>query len=141
MPSVDFYILSQASATHRHRFVCRLAEKIYDSGNSVYIHATNDKEAQLLDELLWTFKEAAFIPHNRSDQPQANSPIHIGQGLDAPHPADVLINLAAETPAFHSQYKRIAEIIDQDPIRLQEGRTRFRVYRQAGVEPKTHPLK
>ncbi|MCB1735063.1 MAG: DNA polymerase III subunit chi [Gammaproteobacteria bacterium] len=141
MSQISFYILSQASTTHRHRFACRLVEKAYSQGKRVYVVAADAREAALLDDLLWTYNDGAFLPHLPARDAADDTPIHIGAPQDRPVPADVLLNLSVNTPAYFSEYERVAEVIDQEPTRLSEGRARFRAYREAGIEPETHTLK
>ena len=141
MSQVSFYILAQASTTHRHRFACRLVEKAYSQGKKIYVVAADAREAALLDDLLWTYSDGAFLPHLPARDSADDTPIHIGTPQDRPIPADVLLNLSPISPAFFTEYDRVAEVIDQEPTRLQEGRARFRAYRQAGIEPETHQLK
>ncbi|MCP5141642.1 MAG: DNA polymerase III subunit chi [Gammaproteobacteria bacterium] len=141
MSQVTFYILAQDSVTHRHRFACRLAEKAYEQGKKVYVVAADAREAALLDDLLWTWNDGAFLPHLPARDATDDTPIHVGSPQDRPIPADVLLTLAPITPAYFPEYERVAEIIDQEPTRLQEGRARFRAYRDAGIEPETHQLK
>ena len=57
-----------------------------------------------------------------------------------PPDADLLINLAAEVPAFYARYPRIAEIIDGSPASREAGRARHRFYREQGLEPETHEV-
>jgi DNA polymerase-3 subunit chi len=51
---------------------------------------------------------------------------------------DLMINLAPVVPEFFSRYDRVAEVIDGDPARREQGRDRFRFYRDRGYELKTH---
>lgn len=137
---VTFYVLQDNASAQRHRFVCRLVEKIHSSGKRVYLHAEDAREMQLLDDMLWTYQEGSFLPHNLTRQQVPDTPIQLGCEGDAPAEADVMINLAPQTPDFYQRYRRVAEIIDQDPLRLQQGRGRFQAYRNQGLEPETHKI-
>lgn len=61
---VDFYLLASDQPDARWLVACRLLEKAYAKGHKVYVLCNNKQDAELLDELLWTFKEDSFIPHN-----------------------------------------------------------------------------
>ena len=80
MARVDFYILSQAGQHSRQTFACRLAEKAYNLKNSVHIHAASRGDAERLDELLWTFRDGSFVPHERvsASSGTPESPVTIG---------------------------------------------------------------
>ncbi len=60
---VDFYILDDASATGRLKLACKLAEKAYLAAQSVLIWHSQPDELKALDELLWTFRDGSFVPH------------------------------------------------------------------------------
>ena len=53
---------------------------------------------------------------------------------------DVMINLAPSVPGFFSRYMRVVEVIDSDPGRRQQGRERYRYYKDRGYELKTHNI-
>jgi len=137
---VDFYILPDNAPQGRLLLACRLAERAYREGLTAYIHAASPEEADILDDLLWTFREQSFVPHARcpagADDP---SPILIGSGGDCA-PLQMLINLDREIPPFVDDFERVAEVVDQQPDVLQASRVRFRGYRERGVEPTTHKL-
>lgn len=137
---VDFYILPDAKPQGRLHFTCRLAERAYREGLTVYIHTASPAEAETLDDLLWTFKDHSFVPHARHPaEPEDTSPILIGSGNEAPAMA-MLINLCEAVPGFAGDFQRVAEVVDQHPEVLQASRERFKAYRELGVEPTTHKL-
>ncbi len=144
MPRVDFYVLTNKVTEGKLRFTCRLVHKIYTLGKSAYIQAASEDQAQRLDDLMWTFDQSSFLPHQRyasacSDEPQA--PIMIGH---EPPPevqsADVLISLLASAPVYADRFDRVAELVDNDPQDKQSGRERFRHYRDRGFELETHQV-
>lgn len=143
MPRVDFYVLKQAGQTELLRFACRLVEKAYDLGNSVFVRITSPEEAARLDELLWTFHDRSFIPHELL---QPDGPTHprvavlLGAGPAPASHRDLLVNLTADVPEGLEHCGRIAEIIDADAERKHAGRERFRHYRDLGCTLETHNL-
>lgn len=138
---VDFYVLAAPGNAARLRYACRLAEKVYHLSQRVHIHTDWPAAAVELDELLWTFRQGSFVPHEVArpgTEPQ--SPVTIGHGAAAPPDADLLINLTAEVPGFAARYRRVAEIIDGSAEGRRSGRERFRHYRDAGRETATHNI-
>ena len=138
---VDFYILPDSSEQARERLSCRLAEKAYKSGHTVFLYAESEQQAQRLDEMLWTFRAGSFIPHalgaERLERPP---PVLIGNS-DPPSPVPhVLITLSNAVPPFFERFERIAEIVDQTAQNRQSGRDRFRFYRDRGLQPHAHRL-
>ena len=146
---VSFYVLSSAGPTTRLGYACRLAEKAYKLQNRIHAHARDTSMAGALDELLWTFRQGSFVPHElltaaSQQNGESKAPITIGSadaaGPVEPPAADLLINLADEVPQFFSRYSRIAEIIDASPTGREAGRARHRFYRNQGLEPETHEV-
>jgi DNA polymerase-3 subunit chi len=91
MARVDFYLLNQAGQHSRQTFACRLAEKAYRLNNTVHIHAGSRGDADRLDELLWTFRDGSFVPHERvsGSRQDAESPITIGCENEAVEPRNL----------------------------------------------------
>jgi len=140
---VDFYILKSATARQRWAFACRLTEKAYLRDLRVLILNENIADAQALDELLWTFNERCFVPHDFCADPQSAdpaTPVHLTLRLDAAPEADLLVNLAARLPERWDRFARIAEIVDADEERRRLGRERFKAYRDLKLTLETHQL-
>jgi DNA polymerase-3 subunit chi len=136
-PRIDFYVLGGTDDRTRLVYACRLVEKAYLQDHAVYVHLDSAAEAESFDELLWTFADRSFVPHELAGSAR-RSPVVVG--ADAPVPADLLVNLAADAPAFHESYPRVAEFVDADPSRRDAGRRRFAYYRDRGLRPETHTL-
>ncbi len=145
MPQVDFYILDQSAADARLTVACRIAEKAMLSDFRVWICTGDAGIATRLNDLLWTFSQSSFVPHRllESDVDIAESiePVLIARG-EPPEGStiDVLINLAAIMPTGIERYQRIAEVLDGDEQRRQQGRERFRDYRERGCKLESHTL-
>jgi DNA polymerase-3 subunit chi len=140
VPQIDFYVLPGQAPDGRALLACRLAEKAYRLGHTVYIHAGSAEQAHYLDDLLWTFRQGSFVPHALyPPPPEDRSPVLIGWRDDAPA-AVVLINLAPQAPPFFERFARVAELVDQNPQTLSESRDRFRCYRDRGYAPASHKL-
>lgn len=142
-PRIDFYVLSECKENGRMLLACRLTDKAYQLGHSVYIATASEAQAAILDDLLWTFRQDSFIPHERysAAHPQ-ESPVLIGIGADvAPHRnLQILINLTDVIPNGLEHYQRVIEVVDTDPQVLAASRQRFREYREHGLTQETHKL-
>jgi DNA polymerase-3 subunit chi len=140
---VDFYVLSDASPDARLRVTCRLAEKAYDQGKRVYVQTPTRAEAQRLDDMLWTFNERSFIPHEVvADAPPSHAKVMIllGEAAAPPSHRDLLINLTNVLPAALETFQRIVEVVDVDEERKRLSRERFKAYRERGCQMETHNL-
>lgn len=144
MTQVDFYILASDSDEARLALACKIVDKATQLDHHVFIHSSSDGEAQQLDELLWTFSQGSFIPHRVVRGEVASPPLEpvlIGVNQQpAPGRWNVLINLAAEVPEFFSQYERVAEVVDANPVRREQSRERYRFYRDRGYKLNTHQV-
>lgn len=137
---VDFYILSGGGDSGHTRYTCRLAEKAYKLKHRIYIHVDTGLEAQQLDELLWTFSQGSFVPHECLSEKEPESPVVIGYHDTVPEGYSLLINLSQQIPEFYNQFERVAEVVaDHDSLR-QTSREHFRFYRDQGVTPDTHQI-
>ena len=138
---VDFYILKSEAARERFTFACRLAEKAYLRDLSVVIVNDTLGDARALDDLLWTFSENSFVPHQvyaAEDSKDPPAPVQLTVEPAMPPAADLLVNLSARVPEAWERFARIAEIIDADEERRRLGRERFNYYRDLKVVLETH---
>ena len=140
MERADFYVLEGSDARQRWRFACQEIEKAFLADERVLVWLDNDADVAAFDDLLWTFADRSFIPHEPlgpgSDWDE--TPVLLScAGLPSTAP-QVIVNLAAALPPGAQQALRIVEIVDGDAGRRQAGRQRFKEYRALGVEPVTH---
>jgi len=140
---VDFYVLKSATAKERWSLACRLTERAYLRDLSVIIVNDSPADAKALDDLLWTFNERSFIPHDicQDGQPlDAAAKVHVTVLSKVPAAADLLVNLTTRLPEYWERCTSVAEIIDADEERRRLGRERFKAYRDLKVTLETHQL-
>ena len=108
----------------------------------MYIHAKNRGDAELLDELLWTFRDGSFVPHGLADSNDGtgNSPVVIGCDPHSAEGRDLLINLCDEIPPFARGFPRVAELVTSDDNCRKMSRKRYAEYRDQGHTINTHNL-
>lgn len=155
-PRVDFYVIEEAAARARLKLACRLAEKAYLASQRALIWHTDRAELDALDELLWTFADGSFVPHEwltsnsaaadsetlaREHEYLGKAPVLLSAGSPPGAEFDFVVNLASEPPPFLHLARRIAEIVDGDETRRSLARARFKAYRELGIEPATHTLR
>lgn len=141
MNRLDFYVLQGQTANTYLSFVCRLIEKAYKQKHHIYIHTDSLEMNRRLDELLWTFRDVSFIPHQViEEQTPATAPIQIGQQIAADMPRDILINLATVVPNFYADFSRVIEIVlEVEPWRS-DARKKYQFYREQGCQIETHKV-
>ena len=140
-PQIDFYVLQEQSPGGRFKLACRIIEKVYRLGHRVYVRTGNSDDTNVLDDLLWTFSQNSFVPHQLSRESDSReSPVVIGEHSPAPEGTDVVISVADDPVSDFTAYPRIVEIVGCKDNEKASGRNRFRYYREHGVEPNTHRI-
>ncbi len=142
MARVDFYILPTTGEPSRNKFACRLAEKAYRLKHTVHIHTASPQQAEVLDELLWTFRDGSFVPHDVLNMPgrRTGAPVTIGFEESGFGEQDLLINLTNEVPEMAASFPRVAELVTSDEESRQLSRKRFVHYRDLGADLETHNI-
>jgi DNA polymerase III subunit chi len=139
-PRVDFYVSADAGEPARLRLACRIGEKAYLAKQTVVVLFDDPEALRRFDDLLWTFGDGSFVPHDTvtAEGAVCTAPVALTTGaLPADH-ADVLINLASAVPPSFEKFARVAEFLDARPEVRAAGRERFRIYRGKSIEPQTH---
>ena len=142
MAKASFYILTSGSPQERYFYACKVIEKAYRSGHFCYVLTDSIKQSQYLDDLLWTFREGSFIPHQlyTGEIPDFKKVILIGS-LDAPeHWKKTIINLSSQCPKYFESAERIFEILDNSEEIKEPGRNRFLQYQQSGIATTIHKI-
>ncbi len=139
---ISFYVLSTAGMQERYRFACKLIETAYRKGSFCYVQTDSPQQSHTIDELLWTYRQNSFIPHQiyQNELPQFPNTVLIGH---QPAPAQwqtTILNLANQPPVDLSNTERLLEILDNDEQIKAMGRERFRQYKRLGIEPITHHI-
>ncbi|MGE0582283.1 MAG: DNA polymerase III subunit chi [Steroidobacteraceae bacterium] len=142
MSQVDFYVTDTVADDARLQLACKVTEKAYLAGLRVLVWCQAADELARFDELLWTFADRSFVPHEALAAGDAASaaPVVLTAGIEPADLPDVLVNLDADIPAIALRAPRVLEFIDGEPARRLAGRDRFRRYREQGLEPNTHRI-
>lgn len=138
---VDFYLLTSDQPDARWLVACRLIEKAYMRGHRVYVHCMNQHDAEFLDELLWTFRDDSFIPHNlQNEGPEPPPPVQIGYDKEPRGFNDILLNMSATIPPFYSKFKRVMELVTNVESEKEQSRVHYKNYRAQGCDLHTHHI-
>ena len=140
MPRVDFYVSAEAGEATRLRLACRVVEKAYLARQKIVVFSDDATLIPKFDELLWTFGDGSFVPHDVVSHEGApiEAPVALTSGPMPAGSADVLVNLGNAVPAFFEKFGRVAEFLDARPEVRAAGRDRFKTYRAKAIEPQTH---
>lgn len=139
MTRVGFYVVQAAGLEQRLQVAARLTDKAFQQGHKVFITACDEAQARELDDLLWRYRPASFLPHGLAGTPEAKT-IGIGWGQEPTGHDDFLINLQLQIPSFFSRFSRVAEVVTQDPQSLQALRASWSFYKERGYQLEKHDL-
>ena len=137
MHKIDFYQIDQEDHL---LFTCRLIDKIYQQGHAIHVHTGDAKEAETLDDLLWSFRPDHFIPHAIYGI-EDDAPIKISHEADPTDHEDVLVNLAQQVPEFFSRFSRVAEVVPLDENRRKAARENYKFDKERGDRRDHHQPK
>ncbi len=142
MPDVNFYILPSNSEQGRLNFACKLAEKAYCAGHTIYMLTDNEIQKKKLDGLLWTFRAGSFVPHQEFSENSLDetNKVLIGTTAAPGNWQQTIVNLSSQCPENPELSERILEIIDNDETVKSAGRKRYRQYQQSGFNINTHKM-
>jgi DNA polymerase-3 subunit chi len=131
MKSVVYFIeLKNSSA--KNKYICDITEKLYDSNKKVCIYSPDDFNQ--IDNLLWTWKQESFIPHEVGYQSiTGDDPVVICNKPENLINNGVLILQKPLSPNILNTYSLIfdfAEVYNSE--KKEESRQRFKEFRDSG---------
>lgn len=136
----DFYILKHTDEDSRAIFICRFCQKALLNHHRIHIQTPEHNTAEKLDQLLWSFRPEAFIPHEYVSA-HPNSPVTIGiEGMSLPEQKDIYINLSCQLDATAFAFQRIVEVVIQNPEDLQSSRANFKLCKAHGLTVSNHSI-
>ena len=129
MTRIDFYQLNP----QRHRYdqvVCQLCQKAYDNNQMTLLLTENPQQSQHLDQMLWTFRDDSFLPHDSTEIEGLKIPILIQDQPDRRGDRQLLINLSATVPSYFAQFERVIELVTED--NKAQAREHYSYYKERG---------
>ena len=147
MTVIDFYTLPDNSRTLRLKAACQIVERSFLAGERVLVWLQDAAAQSAFDDLLWTFGDRAFVPHEplAAEPAESEAPVQLFAGNPLPPAAlnggfSTLLALRDEASGDALSFGRVIEVLDAEPAVRAAGRTRFRFYRERGATPNHHQL-
>lgn len=140
MPRADFYLIQKERFREEPLLlVCELARKAFDANLPTLVLARDAEQAEQLDELLWSFDDDAYIPHQiAGDDEDELAPVLIaGPDTDTPMRA-LVINL--RDAAVPGNVERVLEVVPADDSARGPLRERWKQYQARGFDLKKHDM-
>ena len=113
--------------------VCELARKAFAAQQPLLILTRDFAQAEAVDELLWSFDEDSFIPHQLAgDEDDATTAVLIVPlGMET---ADRPLVLNLRDACAPGNYERVLEVVSADPSAREGSRARWKEYQRRGFE-------
>ena len=135
-------ILSGATALSLPVFI---VASVLARGLRAVVRAGSDDRVEALNQLLWTYGEATFLPHgSAADGHAEDQPVWLTAGEDVPNGAQVLVltDGVAADPGRLDGFLRVCDMFDgNDPEAVGAARRRWLACRDAGHALQYHQQK
>ncbi len=131
MAEIGFYHLKHAALGSA---LAKLLEKAFAGGFRVLVLTPNEAEAERLNQLLWTYDPASFLPHGGpKDGRAAEQPIYLTATWENPNGADMLIQTGGAEGQEFEAFRRVLDVFDgNDEDQVVAARHRWRRYKDGG---------
>ncbi|PPD57124.1 MAG: DNA polymerase III subunit chi [Methylotenera sp.] len=137
MTKIEFY----SNVANKQDLLASLVEKALLKRSQVTVFTENVSSATEASECLWQQQAASFLPHVMATHPHAaKTPIiiacknNIAGQIDTIIQDELLINLTTQEPPFFSRFTHLVEMVGDDESDKQNGRLRYKFYRDRGYE-------
>lgn len=131
MTEIRFYHMERQNL---EQVLPALLIKALGNSHRILIKTSDEKEAERLNEHLWTFEADVFLPHgSQKDGKPDQQPIWLTASNENLNNADVLILTQGTTSNEVSSYKLCCEMLDgRNQTQITEGRSRWKQYKDDG---------
>ncbi|MFP4098322.1 MAG: DNA polymerase III subunit chi [Alphaproteobacteria bacterium] len=113
--------------------------KAYEAGKRIVVKLGDEREVAALDQHLWTFHPASFLPHGSAkttkDACIALQPVWLTHKDENPNDADVLVIGHGAHSDMHADFSLCCEIFDgHDPDAVVRARENWKIYKEKGFD-------
>jgi DNA polymerase-3 subunit chi len=113
----------------------RLLERALEEGRRVIVRASSEEMVAALNERLWTYDDASFLPHGAAgDGHPMTEPIFLTSELENPNAATMLVRLAGAEAAKGDEAFDLALLLfdGRDEASLAHARSEWRRLKDEG---------
>jgi DNA polymerase-3 subunit chi len=112
-----------------------LLERAYEAARAIIVRAPSDEMVAALNDRLWTYDDASFLPHGAAgDGESASHPIFLTARAENPNNAKMLVLLfGAETSPEDDAFEEVLFLFDgRDAGAVAEARSRWKALKDEG---------
>lgn len=125
----------------RQLYACRALKKAQRLGMSACVLVETEEDLYSFDERLWSFDNTSFIPHGAAGSAEIrHGAFVIGRRPSELPAADLLVMLTHNAPGnmqdLMKRFSKIIDVVASSGVELEEGRNRYRSYKNQGLQPK-----
>jgi len=133
---VDVHFRNLASKP-LERWLPALAAELHGQGLRLVIRVGSEPRLRALDQALWTYDPASFLPHAAAgDGQEARQPVLLTMAAEAPNGASVVLAVDDCSAAPEEGFERLDYFFDRnDAAGRDAARARWREWRERGIEP------
>jgi DNA polymerase-3 subunit chi len=131
MTEISFYHLT---TTPLERALPKILEKSLAAGLRSVVMVENEEQAELLNQVCWTYDPSAFLPHGGPNDPYPEKqPIYITSKPEAPNQPNMLVVTDGSELELSPELKKVIDLFDgQNPASVEKARARWKNYKTAG---------
>src|SRR5690606_38262886 len=109
---VGFYLVTTAQTPGELDGVLpKLLEKVLDSGQRAVVRCPTAERAERLDDWLWSYEDASFLPHGQAKDAHADrQPIVVTHEAVNPNKAQIMVRVAGGPADDYAEFERVLEV-------------------------------
>ena len=143
MASAVFYLIAKPRFREQPLLLaCELARKASDAGLPMLVLCATAAQAEMLDDLLWSFDPDAYVPHQIAGADEGENEDEVPVLIAAPGhdlPLRPLV-LNLREAAVPDGFERVLEVVPADDSARGPLRERWRQYQARGVDVTKHDM-
>lgn len=140
MTRVGFYLVTTAQTPGELDGVLpKLLEKVLESGQRAVVRCPTAERAERLNDWLWSYDAASFLPHGLATENHADrQPVIVTHTAENPNNAGIMLRLPGGDATDFASFERVLEVFGGTEEGRAAARERWKFYREQNVELSHH---
>ena len=127
-------IFIDLTISNKQKYVCDIVEKLFNDDKNTAVYVKDSKDADMLDRLLWVWKQDTFIPHIIAEEmiEELEDPVVIIKNKEILPKTEALVLFDPLPIDYFDLYKIVIDFAEvYSPQKTKESRTRYKQVRDA----------